>query len=437
MNPYRLKRFSGALGFNWRNSRTISGSPVNSPLLQGGLSVARIPVAGDVGDSRTSQTAGFEADILTRLTREDLTVPIAELEDRIEELASNDSEVAVSLISLRFSFLRMSRKLRPETIINCLSLFAKEGIPDHHFFKEMGKAILPAVEDLSVSQISNLLRSHALVGATECDLFAAICSRLKSIINKATMHTIGDILTSLSLIGLHLVDIQKMVDLCLNRYSLCVKDDMGVEMDRDVLASLARLRIPNLRVIRKAQQKITCNPHRLHLDSIVEVMGSLHVLGADTSEVWRSIRSKYFNDLSVHSSKTHSDLSSVLGPMETDLCVKAAVICSNRLSGNPETVPEDLIVCYKHAMTLTTLSLTEPEKFQTALRKLSVSDLISIQRLMTLSHSSVEPKNSVGTFIKSRSLELSKTNIGGLFVTQLASVKTKPEKKKARKSIQL
>ena len=423
-----LARFAHRLGEKpLITRRMISSSPdssVNSFLPPHSIPQART-------QSNVNQIRVDEFDIIRGLARGQFSTPVAEIEGLIYSLEANGLD-DVNLISLRAAFLAYSRSLSAQAVIACLGLFAKEGIADHHFFKEMGKVLVLAVPNLSITQISGLLRSHALVGATESDLFGAICVRLPSVINKATMNTIRDIFTSLSLVGLDLCCTLQMVDLCLNRYSLCVKDDAaGVEMDRDILVAIARLRIQNSSVIRKAVNKINSSVDRLDIKSIVQIVGSLHVLGtADSSIVWRAVRPRYFSKLPLHSSSVLADLSVALGPIDPDFCVDAAVISAHRLED--ASSGEDSVVAFKHRLSLTNLSLTDAPTFMEAMARLEKKDLEAVETLLEVGEKYVDLKSPVGSFVQSRSLELTRRNVCGIFLTKVASWKDRKPRKKTK-----
>ena len=419
-----------------KNARGISGGPSSDLLSLGGPSLrgAQDDRTSIPSESSVKLVTDNTDQVLRRLSAGDYSVSARNIQVALSELDSEGLPDGFSVLSLRGALLQLSRKLEPGTIVLSLKLFANEGISDHNFFKEMGMVLLPHSAELSISEISSLLKSHAAIGATESDLFSTVCSRLSSVINRASMHTIREILTSLSLLGASLADSQRMIELCLNRYSLCVKDDLSVEIDRDVLLAMARLRIPNARVIKMASSKIAARTHQLDVDSLARILGSLSVLGIDSSAIWRATKRRYFADLSLHPTAILSDLGIAIGSFDIDFSVKAAASCAMRSMGIRNEVYTESVGAYKHALNLTALNLTETERFEMALSKLSVEELKALQRLLKLSSESVEIKQPPGSFLECRPYELTRKNVSGLFSTQLIQNSKKPQKSTKKSS---
>jgi len=422
--------------------RRISGSAIVEPrigplptLPLGNPATAPSKQASDLSGKSTALLSSQHEDILRKLSTADYSMNSEDVDRAFGCIDEFGLPAGTSVLALRASMLHFARKLQPSTIITCLQLFAEERIADHNFFKEMGKVLLSKSEDLTVSQISGLLKSHAAIGATETDLFSVVCSRLSSVINRASIHMVREILTSLSYLG-SLADPLRMVELCLNRYSLCAKDDLSVEIDRDVLLAIARLRIPNSRVIRMTSAKIVSKSDRLDAESFVKVLGSLSVLNADPSAIWRSAKRRYFADLSPHPTSLLSDLAIAIGSLDMEFSVKAAAVCGLR---NPGIGFADSVCALKHALNLTVLNLTENDSFEAVLRKHSVEELRAIQKLLKLPKETVELKPPTGTYLKCRTWEFTRVNVAGLFTTQLmqSAPKKMQTKSKGAKKIHM
>lgn len=357
-------------------------------------------------------------DVIQKLAKGDYDVEVSEV-DRI--LIDPDVTLLVGetpIISLRAGLLHFSRRLSKRALISCLELFSRGEVADHQFFKEIGKALFPKVDELSVSEIATILRSHAIVGATETDLFGAVHGRLSSVVNRANIHVMRDILVSLSLLEGGPVDSQRMVELCLNRYSLSAKDEIPVDIDKDVLIALARLGLVNNRVIKRSYAKILLHVSRIGPESIVQILGSLWVLGSDPGPLWRIAKLRYFRDLSVHTSTILCDLSTIVGLYDPKFAIEAAAVVARRMQ-SVESSLEQSSHAFKHSMSLSSLCMFEPVKFEKAIQQLSTTDLADLDRMLSTAMDSTEMKPALGTFISSKDFSFTKKRIGGLFLTQI------------------
>jgi hypothetical protein len=400
------------------------------------LSVSRSPDVGSIPPilpPRTTVPLNFAAatvsetaseDIFKKLNQGEYSIPLSELEQALMNCLDLEDVRSVPLVGIRAGLLHFSRHLSAEALIVCLDLFGRGEFIDHQFFKEIGKALYPKVDELSVTQISSLLRSHAMVGATESDLFGVVCARLASVINRANMQLIREILVSLSLLEGQLVDSSRMVELCLNRYSLCTKDEMSVDIDKDVLVALARLRINNPRIIKRCLHRIFLNWNRLSIDALIQVLGSATVLGCETSQLWRLVKMRYFKDVSAHSSCVLSDLVSLMCLVDPEFTIQAACVVADQLSSSDELSFNDTIVSHKVSWALACMGLSIPTRFESILGRLSLDDLRSLESLLVIAREKCEVKSPLGVFISSKQFSLSRKQIQGLFATQMVDLKT-------------
>jgi hypothetical protein len=361
------------------------------------------------------------SNVLSKIASGDYTVPIKTIEEAIFELAAGRSLYTGPVLSLRAGLLHYSRYLSADAAIVCLQLFADHGVPDHQFFKEIGKDLVAKVNGVSISQIASLLRSHATVGATESDLFNMVCSRLSSVVNRASLSTIRDVVHSLSLIRTNLVDSQRMIELCLNRYSLCIKDDSCIDSDKDILSALARLRINNHRIIRKIACKIASGSASLSEESLAEILGSLGVLDVDTISLWSLLKRRKFRNLSELSPQTLSDLAVSVGSWDVAFCLQAIANCEMRMSSTDEQSQySGSLVGYKNTLGLLNIALTQPAKLSVGLSRLSFDELEAIQSMTERVQKTLELKKPSGGFIENNFFEFLPVNVSGVFLTNLA-----------------
>ena len=385
--------------------------------------LTRIRVSSSA-DSRN--IANVRDELFRSLQNLDNSIPASAID---EALQRPELPRGVSLISLRASLIQSSRKLNSNTVIVCLELFGEARIPDHLFFKEMGNALLSRVPTMSISDICRVLRAHALVNVTETDLFKGVYGRLSSIINRATMDQIRDILWALATLNASLVDCMRMAELCMNRYSLSVKDESPLVIDKDILSALAKLGMQNSRIIKKATNRVLLRPSEVSSFDLVHIIISLARLGSDITPIYKILKSRL------------SDRHSYINPNLVTDTLPAIVSCLGAIDCAfviQEANGRDEMSQFKSRFALFSSYLLEREKFESELRKLSFQELIRIEALLEGS-TPVNEMATSGCFVKVKYMDLQRIGICGLFNTNIVRYKQEkasvdvPNKKKSKK----
>ena len=338
-----------------------------------------------------------------------------------QALVTPELPSGISPLSLRASLIHYARKLEPNTVIVCLELFADASIPDHLFFKEMGNALVDVVSSMSISDICRLLRAHASVRVTQTDLFCNVYGRLASIINRASMGQIREILLALAALNANLVDCMRMSELCMNRYSLSIKDDSPLEIDRDVLYALAKLGLQNARIIKKATNRFLARPDELALSDLVHAMNSLARLGSDLTPIYKIVKSRLSSQ--IHPSALVIDLLPSLVS-----CVEV-IDCALILREVRERA--DSLSRFKSRFSIFGCYLLETEKFQSEMNKMPLDGLRKIDSILRETSEVIEAGSS-GCFVKVKAMDLHLSNICDIFNTHLVEMK-QPSSSKQRK----
>lgn len=387
-----------------------------------GLARIRVTPSAD-----TSSMSNDRDEFFRSLQNLDNSVPASAID---EALQRPELPRGVSLISLRASLIQSSRKLHSNTVIVCLELFGEAKIPDHLFFKEMGNALLSTVLTMSISDICRVLRAHALVNVTETDLFKGVYGRLSSIINRATMDQIRDILWALAKLNASLVDCMRMAELCMNRYSLSVKDESPLVIDRDILSALAKLGMHNSRIIKKATNRVLSRSTEVSSSDLVHIINSLARLGSDITPLYKILKCRL------------SDRHSNINPNLVTDTLPAIVSCLGVIDCAwiiQEAKGRDEMSQFKSRFALFSSYLLERDEFESALRKKSIEELSRIEAILDGS-SPVNEKATTGCFVKVKAMDLQRMGICGLFNTNIVRYKLEkasvdvPNKKKSKKT---
>lgn len=359
------------------------------------------------------------ANALRFLVETDLSAPVGKVEDTLKWLRSNAYPPGVSPISIRTSLIHYSRLMSSDGLLLCFETFAESRVPDHTFFKEVGKLLEPKVSDMTVAEISRLLRAHALAGVTESPLFASVFGRLSTVINRANMSQIRDILLSLSRLESSVPDCMRMVELCFNRYSLGSKETTPIDVEKDILVSLARLQITSPRIVKKVCHRLLARFDQLSLKDCVQVMTSLHALQADTPAFWKATKSKWLSDPSLVS--THN-LASLGIASDIEFLIASAVVVGRRFGSQPPEMRKlDLVDAYKFRFAMTRSALVEPTEFISCLETLTVSELRAMRHLWSVPEDAITEQLK-GSFLAGMdSLGLRKVSVSGLFTTQIVT----------------
>ena len=371
------------------------------------------PTIDGITVARTDPVA---ASILSSLCNNDQSLPTEDVESAITAFSDIGFRIDVSPVSARAGLLFYSRRLSTETLVVCLEWFAHAGVPDHLFFKEIGKALLPKVKDLSVADITRLLRAHGTVQVSQSEIFAAIYDRLSSVVSRANMGQIRDIVCALSRLDPTVADCPKMADLCLNRYSLWAKDDIPIAIERDMLVALSRFQMINARVARKAAHRIVAHQSEMSTEDLVEVLSSRNRLGMDTAPLWRTVKAHRTNGLESVADTVAASLVNVFGVVDPEFVFKS---CTTLGRFTASASREETVRAYRHVFGVSSLALLEPTIFDALMSRLPVADLRAIDELVSETQKVVTVKPQPHTFLKQKSVALHRATIAGLLETQL------------------
>ena len=375
--------------------------------------------------------------VLQRLCSDDRHLGISDIESAVNWLAVNPFPSGISAISLRAGLLHYSRQMTTGSLLTCLDLFSKSGIPDHLFFKEVGRILLPTVPELSVSDICRLLQAHVAVGVSESQMFTSVFARLSTVINRANLSQIRHILDSISRLDSKVLDCVRLAELCLNRYSLGIKATAAapIEIDRDILTSMARMRMRNSAVLRRIRNRIVLRFADLSLPDLISVMTSLTVLDSEVGPLWIMTKRTWLSDLHSVSDPNLASLVAVAAPLgDTQFVLQAAAVYGSRIVdvSTPPTRHES-VLAYKHLFALRSVITQDNSRYMQLISGMSADDLRGIESILTLSESLV-PYMPHATHLKSSLFDLQPACVGGILGTNLIEVHPRtPVKRDGRK----
>jgi hypothetical protein len=205
-----------------------------------------------------------------------------------------------------------------------------------------------------------------------------------------------------------------MAELCLNRYSLWAKEEVPVSVERDMLVSLARLNMANPRIARKALYRIISKHSEISTCELAEALSSINRLGMDVGPLWRTLKVHRATGIRELSAAASASLANVFGVIDPAFVMKSAA--------NSELQSADrfeLVKAYQHLHALTALCVLEPAVFNSCAHALSVSELRNLEHLVDATQSRVTLKPQPYTYLKQRTVSLTRTSVGGLLETQL------------------
>ena len=366
----------------------------------------------------TTIDATSQLQTLNLLASLDRGTAIEKVEDSLKWLQANSFPPNVTPISIRSSLVHYSGRMSPEGLLLSLETFAKAGIPDHMLFKEIGKLLEPRVQQMSVTEISRLLRAHAQVGITESPLFHSVFERLSQVINRANMPLIRDILVSLSNLESSVPGCMRMAELCVNRYSLASKESASPELERDILLALGQLRFRSTKVLRKLYARALNRTDQLCLDDTIKIMLTFNSFQLDITNLWKSVANTWLRDLSIISSQNLATLS-IFG--EPSFIVRSAVVNGHRLLNQPAEMRtrQDSVVAFKHRLSLTRIALIHPNEMRNILSSLSSEDLMVLNKMIDLPSETVCESMKGKSLFKFKLIDLRSHEVAGLFSTQL------------------
>jgi hypothetical protein len=209
-----------------------------------------------------------------------------------------------------------------------------------------------------------------------------------------------------------------MAELCTNRYSLAVKEDSPLTVDKDVLVALAKLGMQNSRITRKATSRILSRPNELSSEGLVECMTSLARLGEDVSPIYALLKPRLR-----HTSQT------LLVDLLPALVNCFGVIDSNLILHEARAA-HDTVSRFKSRFVLSAAFLLEDTLL---LETLATHDLKRIDELLDF-RCAIKEKPTSGCFVKLKSFDLKRTDVSGLFNTQLVELRARETKmRKPRK----
>ncbi len=163
-----------------------------------------------------------------------------------------------SPVMMRAAILSKSLHLPTESLLEALEVFARCNCADQLFFKEVSKVLFGRIKDMSILQVCRMLRVYDSASLGECVVNEQLYARISSIVNRANIPQIVDILWTVSASDTKLMDRSKIAELCLNRYSLYLRSELGesVDMDLKTLGSMCRLRIVHEGTLRKINRRV-------------------------------------------------------------------------------------------------------------------------------------------------------------------------------------
>jgi hypothetical protein len=213
-------------------------------------------------------------------------VPLSQLTRLMDHVSKCGLPESVPMGSLRLGILARGRELSLEKLIQSLELMSSNQIPDHLFFKEIGRLLRGKVSDLTVGQICRILRAHAVVGCHEAELFHPIHDRLCVVVNKSSISQLTDILHSVSLVESSTFDCLNIAELCLNRYSLSLRDtSASTAIESRILAAMSRMRLLHAKTMQKMIKRLTQLCPSMPTDSLVAINNHLASLDCRPNEL--------------------------------------------------------------------------------------------------------------------------------------------------------
>ena len=285
LKPHSVNAQTSVIGFTGELPRSLENSRLGSKVQS---LEKKIPAFFHDAVDSVSTSSSFRRDplVMTDSTRmyNALESTPTQVELRILNEILDDVSVSglpnnMLLGSLRLAVLSRGRELSVERLIQSMELFSNLRISDHLFFKEVGRFLRSKVSDLSVSQICRILRAHAAVGCHEAELYHPIYERLCSVANKSSLAQLSDILHSVSLVESSTFDCLNIAELCLNRYSLSLRETSVATnaplLESRILSAMSRMRILHEKTLTKMIKRLGSLGQSFSADSIVSINNHL------------------------------------------------------------------------------------------------------------------------------------------------------------------
>jgi hypothetical protein len=296
------------------------------------------------------------------ITRRYMLYPPERVEECVRSVLDNGIPEGASVLWFRGPILSKSLHFSTQTLLDSLELFVKHDIPDQLYFREIGKVLFGRIKDMPIQSVARMLHLFDAVGLGGHVINSPLHERLSSIVNRASIPQIVDILSAVSRSETKLLYRLKIAELCLNRYSLYLRSEAGesVDIDRVILASMCRLRLVHEGTARKILRRFVTYHKRVPMDVFYEIMSAFNALGVDVRHLRRT------DDSPVGSISAST---SVFGVCDPQSLVRA----------QPTNPSEE----YKFIVGLSALKLLEPpQTLEDALKSLSVSELRRIHTLL-------------------------------------------------------
>lgn len=308
---------------------------------------------------------------------------------------------------MRAAILSKSIHFSTESVLEALEVFERSNAVDHLFFKELSKNLFGRIKDMSIMQICRMLRVYDSAGLGEYIVNEQLYLRLNSIVNRASIVQLVDILWSVSGSDTALMDRTKIAELCLNRYSLYLRSQSGecVDMDLKILGSMCRLKLVHEGTVRKIMRRVT----RYHRDIESSSLYQVRV---------------FFNSLGVYTGH-------LLGREGATFPADPSLVVSANCTAHGVTRLADVLraCCDKHSspivqlkqkIGLACLATLEPSSLGEHLNTLSLTELVYLNALMARSDGLVEKAPSA---LRDERWSLKAVNVyGGILRTAVLDI---------------
>ena len=336
-------------------------------------------------------------------------VTTSQLLSLFERISKTGFPSSVSLGSFRLCVISRGNELPLEKLIHSLEIFASQRVSDHLFFKEIGRLLISKIADLTITQICRVLRAHAAVGCHEAELFNPIYDRLCVVVNRSTLSQLVDILHSVSLVESSTFDCLNIAELCLNRYSLSLRETgsscSSPLVESRILAAMSRMRLYHGKTLQKMAKKLSTLSSTTSHDTLVTINNYLTSL---------DVRPHQLLKISPSSCSTLS-IPSVFG--------WSSPVSSPIFPSQLANQPIDDQKAYKYRMVLATSLSLHGDDF---LNTLSTYELQKLNKVIDQGSETFREKSQ--SFFDYRGISLQRQSVSGIFSINIAKVLSKEER---------
>lgn len=325
-----------------------------------------------------------------------------------ERISKTGFPSSVSLGSFRLCVISRGNELPLEKLIHSLEIFASQRVSDHLFFKEIGRLLISKIADLTITQICRILRAHAAVGCHEAELFNPIYDRLCVVVNRSTLSQLVDILHSVSLVESSTFDCLNIAELCLNRYSLSLRETGSSSssplVESRILAAMSRMRLHHEKTLQKMAKKLSTLSSTTSQDTLVTINNYLTSLDVRPHQL-----------LKMSSSCSTLSIPSVFG--------WSSPVSSPIFPSQLANQPIDDQKAYKYRMVLATSLSLHGDVF---LNSLSTYELQKLNKVIYQGSETFREKSQ--SFFDYRGISLQRHSVSGIFSINIARVLSKEER---------